>query len=267
MGKNSSSEFWDLLAPHHQALENSYLDLASLRGIIHAIQAPVLIVGAGQGLLVEELRNRGLQCDGIDASSQMVKYAKLRRGITLVSANASAMPFEKGTYPTIIYATGVVDFLGDEEEIRRILDEGGRVLNRPGRIFVAFYRLSDAQVHFLPTVGLLRNNLLSHRQCLEMYLLTPIQTVAWVAKQANASTWRAATMILRLSALCTLHEKVITLRMHRIFRNRDFARALIAAAPEQQPYRNEAEIRDLFSKLAIPIQELRTFRSCHIVQI
>ena len=37
-----SSEFWDALAPHHSKLENSYLDLPSLRGIARDIQPPVL---------------------------------------------------------------------------------------------------------------------------------------------------------------------------------------------------------------------------------
>ena len=53
----------------------------------------------------------------------MIRYAKIRRGLDLVQADASAMPFGKGSYRTIIYATGVVDFMSDEEEIRLILNE------------------------------------------------------------------------------------------------------------------------------------------------
>jgi 2-polyprenyl-3-methyl-5-hydroxy-6-metoxy-1,4-benzoquinol methylase len=95
-----SPEFWDALAPHHGALEDSYLDLASLRGMIHAIQPPVLVVGAGLGLLVEDLRRGGFRCDGVDLSSEMVRYAKLRRGISIVEASARAMPFADRTYET-----------------------------------------------------------------------------------------------------------------------------------------------------------------------
>lgn len=263
----SSSEFWDLLAPHHGAVENSYLDLPSLRRILDAIHQPVLVVGAGQGLLVAELRNKGFQCDGVDLSPVMIKYAKLRRGLTLVEANARAMPFGEGTYGTVLYATGVVDFIGDEEEIGIILKEGRRIVRPSGKIFIAFYRLSHVLEQFVTRVGLLRNNVLSNRQSLETYLLNPLQMVSWVANRAGISYFRAATIMFRLSLLTTLQEKTITFRMQRIFRNVADAKALINAAAEKQPYRNEVEIRNLFKRLALPLKQVQTFRSCYIVQI
>jgi 2-polyprenyl-3-methyl-5-hydroxy-6-metoxy-1,4-benzoquinol methylase len=71
------SEFWDLLARHHRGVEDNFLDLASMRRFVKNIeQQPVLVVGAGQGLIVEELRKRGLQCDGVDLSSEMIKNFK-----------------------------------------------------------------------------------------------------------------------------------------------------------------------------------------------
>src|SRR3954470_17586523 len=87
------SEFWDALAPYHAALENSYLDLPSLRRIQHDIRSAVLVVGAGQGLIVGALKKQGLQCDGVDLSAEMIRFAQLRRGIALVQADARALPF------------------------------------------------------------------------------------------------------------------------------------------------------------------------------
>src|SRR5215467_13670321 len=124
---NRSFEFWNALAPHHLALENSFLDRPSLRRILNKIHSPVLVVGAGQGLLMGELQRRNFQCDGVDLSSEMVRYAKVRRGLDLIQADARDMPFGKGTYKTIIYATGVIDFMSDEEEIHAILTEGRRI--------------------------------------------------------------------------------------------------------------------------------------------
>jgi hypothetical protein len=66
-----SCEFWDALAPHHSAIENSYLDLPSLRLIQHDICPPVLVVGAGQGLIVAALQKQGLQCDGRQQESRI----------------------------------------------------------------------------------------------------------------------------------------------------------------------------------------------------
>src|ERR1051326_4109949 len=114
---NSSTEFWDELATHHAAIENSYFDLGGVRAIMSEIESPVLLVGAGQGLIVGELIRRGYVCEGVDLSPQMIRYAKERRGLTLVHADARSMPFRDGSYKTVIYATGVIDFTANEQDI------------------------------------------------------------------------------------------------------------------------------------------------------
>lgn len=262
-----SSNFWDALAPHHSKIENSYLDLPSLRRIAHDINPPVLVVGAGQGLIVAELQKKGVPCDGVDLSSEMIRYARIRRGLDLVQADASAMPFGKGTYRTIIYATGVVDFISDEGEIRVIMNEARRIADPSGNIFVAFYRLSVATEDFVARLGLLRNNVLRHRETLEIYRLSPVQAIAWVAKRTNVGFARAAIMSVRSWAFSSWQEKRNAFRMQRIFAKANRADALIQAAPEKQAYRNEAEIRNLFTRLAIPIKQLGAFGSCCIVRI
>src|SRR3954471_10659944 len=104
---HDQTRFWDVLAAHHAALENNFLELKSLRRILDDLRSPVLVVGAGQGLLVAELRAKGFQCDGVDFSSEMVRHAKSRRGLDLIQANASLLPLGNATYETVIYATGV----------------------------------------------------------------------------------------------------------------------------------------------------------------
>ena len=248
---NHSSDFWEALAPHHSAIENNYLDLPSLRRIVHDIHQPVLVVGAGQGLIVAELRKNGFRSDGVDLSSEMIRYAKTRRGLTFVQADARAMPFGEGTYETIIYATGVVDFIEDEEQIGVIMNEARRTINRSGKIFVAFYKLSAASEEFLAKLGLLSNNVLSLREILEMYRLKPVQAIAWVAKKKEVGFFRAAILSLRGWVFSTMKEKRATFNMQRIFRTADHASSLINTAAEKQPYRNEPEIRNLFKRLGI----------------
>lgn len=262
-----SSDYWDALAPHHSSIENNYLDLPSLRLIVHDIHQPVLVVGAGQGLIVAELRQNGFRSDGVDLSSEMIRYARTRRGLTFVQADARAMPFGEGTYETIIYATGVVDFISDEEQIRVIMNEARRIINQSGNIFVAFYRISAASENFLARLGLLRNNVLSLREALQIYRLNPVQTIAWAAKKAEASYFRAGMLSLRSWALSTMQEKTTAFKMKRIFGKMDHANSLINATPERQPYRNEPEIRNLFKRLAIPMKKLEASASCYIVQI
>jgi SAM-dependent methyltransferase len=262
-----TSAYWDALAPHHFSLENNYLDVPSLRRILHNVHQPVLVVGAGQGLLVEELLKKGFQTDGVDLSSEMIQYAKKRRGLSLIEADAGSLPFGAGTYDTIIYATGVVDFMGDEEQIRVILDEARRVISRSGKIFVAFYKLSAASEAFLAKLGLLRNNVVSLRETLDIYRMKPFQTMAWVAKKAEVGFFRAGILSLRAWALSTMKEKTVAFKLQRIFRNKDHANLLTNTAPERQPYRNEPEIRNLFKRLAIPMKSLEASSSCFVVQI
>jgi ubiquinone/menaquinone biosynthesis C-methylase UbiE len=262
-----SLDFWDALAPHHSKIENSYLDLPSLRHILSDIHQPVLVVGAGQGLIVAELQKKGFQCDGVDLSPEMIRYAKIRRGLALVQADARAMPFGDGTYKTLIYATGVVDFMSDEESIRAIMNEARRIADHSGNIFVAFYRLSAATERLLVRLGLLKNNVLCQKEVLEIYRLKPAQTIAWVARRANVGLVRAVMMALRSWAFSSWQEKRNAFRMQQVFAKANQADALIQAAPPLQPHRNEAEIRNLFGRLAIPIKELKTCGSCHIVRI
>jgi ubiquinone/menaquinone biosynthesis C-methylase UbiE len=262
-----SSQFWDSLAPHHAAIENSYLDLRSLRLIEHDIHPPVLVVGAGQGLIVAALQQQAIQCDGVDLSAEMIRYARLRRGLALTHADARALPYGNGTYKTIIYATGVIDFISDENEIRVIMDEARRVAQQEGSIFVAFYKFSTATEDFLTRLDMLRNNHLRFRELLEMYRLTPVQTIAWVAKHAKAGYASAAMLALRSWAFSSWQEKRNAFHMQRLFGEAARADALIQAAPEVQTYRNEAEIRSLFTRLAIPIRQLETSGNCHLVRI
>jgi demethylmenaquinone methyltransferase/2-methoxy-6-polyprenyl-1,4-benzoquinol methylase len=264
---HAQSKFWDALAAHHEAIEDNFLNRASLRRIISDVCSRVLVVGAGQGLLVADLLSKGFQCDGVDFSSEMIRHAKRRRGLDLIQADASALPLGDATYETIIYATGVIDFNSDENAIRSMLTEGRRVVKPGGRIFVAFYRSSPVLEHFLQRLGLLNNHVLRHRACLETYLLTPAQMIRWLGERARINWPRAAALMLRLALSGTLREKTTTFKMQRIVRRMDDPQAFIQTAPETQPYRNEAEIRRLFDRLAMPIRDLRSLDTCWIAEI
>ena len=261
------SKFWDALAPYHAAIEDNYLDRASLRRIMGDVRSPVLVVGAGQGLLVAELQSKGFHCDGVDFSSEMIRHAKSRRGLDLIQADATASPLGDSTYETVIYATGVVDFCSDENSICDMLRERRRVVKPAGKIFVAFYRMSPGLEHFLQRFGSLNHHVLRHRECIETYLLTPAQMIRWLAERARIGWLAAAGLMLRLAVSGTLREKATSLKMQRIIRKMENPQAFIQAAPETQPYRNEGAIKRLFERLNIPIHELRTLATCWIAQV
>lgn len=260
-------DFWNALAPFHAGIENNYFDLPSLRRILPDLREPVLVVGAGQGLIVAELLKRGFRCEGVDFSAEMIRYAKLRRGLSLIQADAKAMPMEDASYPTIIYATGVVDFMEDEAEIKQIMNEAARILSPTGSIFVAFYRASPAIEEFLTKLGLLQDHNLFQLEALEMNRLNLFQMLGWVAKKAGVGYLPAAMLLIRMSLFSTLREKTSALKMKKIFRKLDDARALLEGAPEEVPYRDETEIRNLFKRLELPVKRATTTRSCIIARL
>ncbi len=57
------------------------------------------------------------------------------------------------------------------------------------------------------------------------------------------------------------------LKMKKIFRQMNDASSLIESAPEKLPYRNEAEIRNVFDRLGIPLKQLTTLSTCIVVRI
>lgn len=262
-----SSKFWDALAPHHSFLEDDYFDRSSLRLVLHLIHAPVLVVGAGQGLIVEELQKHGFQTDGVDFSAEMIRYAKTRRGLEFIQADARDMPFQDGAYQTIIYTTGVIDFIADKEYIRLIMSEARRVVDRSGDIFVAFYRFSRTTEGFLTRLRILKDNVLYVKESLRIHQLSPVQAMAWVANKAELGFFRATVLSLSSWFFSSMREKRRAFDMRKIFKRIDNPSSFIDAAPERQPYRNEPQIRQLFQRLAIPIKRFETLATCYVVQI
>ncbi|MDE0257510.1 MAG: class I SAM-dependent methyltransferase, partial [Gammaproteobacteria bacterium] len=242
----ATAHYWDTLAPHHWRLENNYLNVPSVRLILGDIRPPVMVVGSGQGLIVEELRRQGLRCDGIDLSAEMMEYARLRRGLSLVRANATAMPFADGTYETVIVATGVIDFMADAQQIETILREANRIVSGTGNVFVAFYRYSAAQQRFLTSLGLLGDSTLHMRSAMVLSRLGFGALVAWVAKTAGISTLQAVLLCIGTALGSTKRERAVALAIRRVLAQAGDPDAFIEATPETQPYRDKAAIGRLF---------------------
>ena len=106
-----------------------------------------------------------------------------------------------------------------------------------------------------------------HRETVENYRLTPVQMLGWVAKRAGGGYLYAAVLSFRWWVLCTWQEKRVAFNMQRIFGKKEIAVSLAKSASEKLPYRNEDEIRNLFKRLEIPIEELRVLGSCFVARL
>jgi ubiquinone/menaquinone biosynthesis C-methylase UbiE len=248
-------------------MEDNFLDLDSIKKLTTIIKEPALVVGAGQGLLVEELQKSGLKVDGIDAEPQMVAFAKKRRNLDLILANGNKMPFTDNTYKTSIIATGVVDFTDDEEQIRLILGETVRITDDSGIVLVAFNRIGSAEPLMRLTGLLTDDGRWYFKRMYQMMRLNPLAFLKAIKREANIGYLSAFMKIMKLQFLSSKKEKETMKQMSKIWKEAGNPEQLIDCVPDSVPYRNEEMIRSLFKKLAIPIREVMPFDSCTIVQV
>jgi 2-polyprenyl-3-methyl-5-hydroxy-6-metoxy-1,4-benzoquinol methylase len=67
-----TESYWTAWAPYWSYQEDFFLDLDAINKLSALITNPVLIIGAGQGLLVEQLQKNNFTVDGIDSDPQMI---------------------------------------------------------------------------------------------------------------------------------------------------------------------------------------------------
>jgi ubiquinone/menaquinone biosynthesis C-methylase UbiE len=267
--------YWTAWSPYWSYQEDFFLDLDAINKLSAFITNPVLIIGAGQGLLVEQLQKNDFTVEGIDLDPQMISYAKERRGIDLIQANAMEMPFANDSYKTSIIATGVVDFIDDEEQIKSIINEALRVTDKTGKVLVAFYKYHPKVEALLKYTGIITNkSLLRFKKLAEMTMLSfesPIRFIRAVRKETNIGFLRTLFILLRTQLFLPKKEKKESRKLSAVWKRArnelDNPQSLIDCLPELVPYRSKEEIRGLFKDLNFSIKNMFYYDSCTIVQL
>ena len=260
-------KFWGLWSPVWCYIEDNMLDLDSVNKLTSVIKDPALVIGAGQGLLVEELQKNGLKVDGIDSEPQMIAFAKKRRGLELILANGKKMPFADNTYQTSIIATGVVDFMDNEEQIWSILSEALRVTDNAGNILVAFYKFGSIAEQIMRLTGLLTDDgRWLFKRTYQAMRLKPFDLLKTIKKEANIGYFSAFTTLMKLQLLRPKKERMAMKKWSELWKKVSNPEQLMDCIPDSLPYRKEVRIRSLFRNLDIPIREMLVFESCTIVQ-
>lgn len=266
------TNYWTTWAPYWSYEEENFLDLETINKLAPAIINPALIIGAGQGLLVEQLRKKGFKVDGVDLDPNMIMHAKTRRGLNLIQANAKNMPFADKTYKTSIIATGVVDFLDDEEEIRLIMNEAFRVTENSGKVFVAFYKYSPKVEKLLRSIDLITDKGF-HRfkrmyELIRLSLDDPIAFIRTIKHDGKLGFFGAFLILIKP---LPKKEKTAAKNIAKIWKQACSGLAnpelLIRSLPELLPYRSEQDIRNLFKNLNMPIHNMSIFESCVVAQL
>jgi len=270
-----TKSYWTAWSPYWSYQEDFFLDLDAINKLSAFITNPVLIIGAGQGLLVEQLQKKDFLVDGIELDPQMISYAKKRRGLELVQANAKSMPFANDIYKTSIIATGVVDFIDDKEQIQSIINEALRVTDKTGKVFVAFYKYHVKVEILLRYTGIITDkNLLRFKKLAEMTMLSfdnPIRFISVVRKEANIGFLRTLFILIRTQLFLPKKEKRQSRKLSAIWKQAknelDNPQSLIDCLPELIPYRSGQQIRSLFKNLNFNIKNMYFYDSCTIIQL
>jgi len=143
--------------------ENSALNAHYERPAILALAGDVagrriLDAGCGSGALSAALRDRGAVMTGIDASAEMLAFARRRLGddaaLQVVDLN-DRLPFDDGAFDDVV-ASLVLHYLEDWEptlaEFRRVLEPGGRLIASVHHPFVD-YAIQDPRPDYHATTS------------------------------------------------------------------------------------------------------------------
>jgi hypothetical protein len=264
--------YWNAWSPYWSYFENNMLDIEGINKLAIDIVDPALVVGAGQGLLVEQLLRKGFRADGVDLAPQMIKYAKERRNIDLIHADARQMPFADDSYRTCIVATGGVDFMDDEDQIASIVDEAQRVTDASGKILIAFYRFHPRVEKLMRYTGLItESGFWRQRRTYQFMNLGPREFLAAIRKEPHVSVLGALCVFIECQMFLPRKERRSTknwdLLWKRVRQDKGCPDILIETTPELCPYRVEPQIRALFERLSRPIHQVFPYDSCNVVQL
>ncbi len=145
-------EWFDRMAPTYDRLE--FL-LGNVRPRVVEMAAAargarVLDVATGTGSQALAFASAGCEATGIDLSEEMIALARSKDGcgrVSFLSADASDMPFEDGSFDVSVISFALHDMPGPMRE--KVLEELVRVTTPGGTIMIVDYEIPQDIIHKL----------------------------------------------------------------------------------------------------------------------
>jgi SAM-dependent methyltransferase len=100
---------------------------------------PVLLVGAGRGMMLQALRAKGYVTTGVDWSASMVAEAQREGILGLSRGDADRLAYDSQSLATVIVSTGVLLPTHTQDRTDAYLDEARRVLVPAGRLILCLW--------------------------------------------------------------------------------------------------------------------------------
>lgn len=270
-----ADRWWSTWAPVWDHIEDRHFGTKTTGALIGQIRPDVLIVGAGQGLIVRYLKNMGISAVGLDINPQMVKIAKEKHGLDIVEGDAADLPYKDNSFATVIISSGVVDYGADEPAIKTFMQEAVRVCRKGGHVFAAFYRVIEPIEKIYRKIGVIDADDVYHMTRIfeinelaeknPLLCMKPIQQWTGKGRLRVSIEWAIVGL--------TQPKEFMTERkwINAVFKSGEelglSRKALLDCVPDRLPYRTKKRIEALMKTIGINYSEIREFDDCTVVVI
>ncbi len=267
-------DWWINWAPYWEILEDRHLSKMVTEKFVGYVKSPVLVIGAGQGIIVNYLKELGHVVDGVDLEPEMIRIAKERRNLDIIHADARKMPFNDGSYKTVIIASGVVDYGTPEDVIKEILDESKRVTAKGGNLFVSFYQIHPVLEKLFKKIGVIDKNSKYRMQRIfqidDMTKVNPLKCVGPIMKWTGKNFFSVMFTWTKLGIHLPKELKEEREKSDMVFEqaakmnvSKDQLRSVV---PDILPYREVSAIKELLSKSDFDYDDFNRYEDCVIVR-
>jgi SAM-dependent methyltransferase len=103
------------------------------------LASPVLLVGAGRGMMLQALRAQGYCATGVDWSANMVAEAQRKGIVGLSQGDACCLADASESLASVIFSTGILLPTHSRDRINAYLGEAWRVLVPGGRLILCLW--------------------------------------------------------------------------------------------------------------------------------
>lgn len=267
---------WSSWAPVWHLIEDQHFSTMITDQIINEIKPPVLIVGAGQGLIVRHLQDKSISAIGLDLNDTMIKYAKEKYDLDLIKGDAADLPFDDGEFNTTIISSGVVDYGADIDMIKLMIKEAKRVTKHDYPVFIAFYQLLPRVEKIYRKIGVIDQNGVYRLKRIfkigDMSDKNPLRCVFPIAKWTNHGLLRTILYWTYLGLTLPQQFKNERAKFDALakeaYKSYGIQREeLIENVPEEIPYLTIDEIKKLFIDFNIEIKNLTRYDDCVVVKV
>lgn len=133
-------QFWDIQAVGWDAgRAGRGLQSHHIERMATWLADPVLLVGAGRGMMLQALRAKGYAATGVDWSANMVVDAQRDGVLGLSRGDAGHLPYDCQSLASVIISTGVLLPTQTQDRRDAYLGEAWRVLLPTGRLILCLF--------------------------------------------------------------------------------------------------------------------------------